>query len=138
MDFIDELINIWLIEYKIHRFDLEYEVQDKDRKAVGLMLNRAKKQNPNLNSEEMKKRFTNLFRQALKISDPFLYDGMTLPFLNSQINRVKFYIKKENINIKKKKDLGVHEQIKKEEKIWNPLEGKSKIEIDKLAEKWRL
>jgi hypothetical protein len=112
MDFIDRIINIWLIEYKITR-NLDYEVQEKDRKAIGLMLKRAKESNPDDDSETMLKKFETLFTKALKInSDEFIRSNMTIPFLNSQINKIKIIIKKEDLERNRVKPLDTND-IKK-------------------------
>jgi hypothetical protein len=110
MDFIDRIINCWLTEYKIQR-NLDYEVAEKDRKAVGLMLKRAKELNPDDNSEAILKKFENLFKQALAIKDDFINKNMTLPFLNSQINKIKVEIQKQKTrnNIQSYKPLSEQE-----------------------------
>jgi hypothetical protein len=108
MDFIDEIINIWLIEYKVTR-NLDYEVQEKDRKAVGLLLKRYKEHKKS-NAEETLKDFETLFTKALAInSDEFLRRNMTLPFLNSQINKIKIIIKKEDVERQRIKPLTVND-----------------------------
>ena len=104
MDFIDEIINIWLIEYKITR-DLDYEVQEKDRKAVGLLLKRYKEHKKS-DAKKTLEDFETLFTKALAINtDEFLRQNMTLPFLNGQINKIKIIIKKEDVERQRIKPL---------------------------------
>lgn len=113
MDFIDQITNIFAKEYEATR-GLKYEIMEKDRKAVGLMLKRAKETHPNDKSEDMLKKFENLFKKALAInSDKFLSGSMTLPFLNSQINKIKLVIQKEDLERSRIKPMITANDIKK-------------------------
>ena len=91
-NFIDELTELFAVNYTAHK-GLEYIIQDKDKKAIGMLLAGYKKKNPQSDSEKCKFDFNNLFNAACSISDDKFLSQITLSTLNSQINQYLNYIK---------------------------------------------
>jgi len=91
-NFIDELIEIFCLEYYESK-GIEYMPQEKDKKAIGMLLGGYKKKNPESDSEKCKLDFKNLFQAACSINDDKFLSQITLSFLNSQINQYLNYIK---------------------------------------------
>ena len=67
-DLINYIILIWKEEFKLNR-ELDYTEQPKDRKAVGLLLNKFKKKHPNKDTEDMCEMLRSYFKDVLNIQD---------------------------------------------------------------------
>ena len=91
-NFIDELAELFSDNYRNHK-GVEYVIQEKDKKAVGMLLAVYKKKNPESNSDKCKSDFNNLFNAACSINDDKFLSQITLSTLNSQINQYTNYIR---------------------------------------------
>ncbi len=86
-DLIGYIIKIFQEEYKLNR-GTDYYADKKDRGAVGLLLAKFKKKNPEKNSEEMCESIRSYFRDVLQIQENFYKNNMSLCLLNSKINEI--------------------------------------------------
>lgn len=85
---VDELISIFSDLYQKQR-EMPYLKSEKDKKAVGMMLLRYRKSNPEADTEKCKSDMTVFFNQCLNISNKWLYENMTLSIANSKINEIR-------------------------------------------------
>ena len=97
INFIDELCDLFSIEY-LRSKGIEYIIQDKDKKAMGMLLAGYKKKNPESNSDKCKQDFNNLFRGTCSISDEKFLSQITISLLNSQINQYLNYLRNGKAN----------------------------------------
>lgn len=85
---VDELISIFSDLYQKQR-EMPYLKSEKDKKAVGMMLSRYRKSNPEADTDKCKSDMTVFFNQCLNISNKWLYENMTLSIINSKINEIR-------------------------------------------------
>ncbi len=91
MNIIELIVKIWCEEYKIKK-GTDYFAEKKDRKAVGLLLAKFKKKNPNKNTEDMIEMMRSYFKDVLQIMDGWYAINMSLPLLNSKINEINQHV----------------------------------------------
>ena len=134
-DFITYILNIWKEEWdKTGR--TTYLDSEKDRKATGLLLKKAKKAWPDLDTEDISNKLRQYFKDALQIQDKWYSKNMSLSLLNSKPNEINQYIKeirkdREAYDFKQRTQRGMSNLAKNEEvqklvesKKWNPAEDK--------------
>ena len=96
-----DFIGLILIEfqevYKILR-NVEYEITNvgKERSAAGKLLNIYKKNVPDKNSEETLSDLRLYFERCINISDPWLYNNMSLSMIASKFNEIRTILRHGN------------------------------------------
>lgn len=98
VDFIDQIIDCFVEEYG----DYEIISKGKERSAAGKILSLYKKQQPNQTSEETLQGLQIFFRQCMNITEPWLYDNMSLPIIVNQWNKIKTILRNGNTTKKQK------------------------------------
>lgn len=98
-EFIEEVIEIFKVKYKEKKGN-DYislgkagQSAGKDRQAIGSLLTFMKSRMPELNSDQMKLKFENLFNACFTIEDSWLSNNMTLPIISSKINEIILILK---------------------------------------------
>ena len=96
-DFIDELLNLFLVEFKIARNeDYVLVSREKERSAISKLLVHYKNQNPDKNTEETLNDFENIFRQSFTVNDKFLQENISPSMILTKLNFIKTKLKGEN------------------------------------------
>lgn len=97
-DFIDSLLDLFQSEYKTAR-NYDYILADiqRERSAIGKLLNHYKKQNPDNDSTKTLSDFKALFKQALSIDDKFLQENMSPSIILTKLNFIKTKLKGEYV-----------------------------------------
>jgi len=89
-DFIDQILNIWITDFKKARgFDYEVVNKGKDRAALGKLITLVKRKNLNQTSEETLVSFDTFFKSCLNISEKFIFENITPALILSQLNKIK-------------------------------------------------
>ena len=98
-DFIDMLLDLFLMEYKTARND-DFILTDKlkERGSIGKLLKLYKKQNPEKDSSQTLIDFQALFKQSLAVDDKFLQDNMSPSMILNKLNFIKTKLKNHNGN----------------------------------------
>jgi len=96
-DFIDSLIGLFQEQYLCFK-KTNYLVSGKDRKAIGGLLRFVKNHYPQENSQQIMKRFEDLFKLFLNLNDNWYRSNCSLSILNSKINEIILIIKNEQTN----------------------------------------
>jgi len=88
-DFLDEILDIWIDEYKKAR-GIDYVVTNKgkERSALSKILAEAKRRNPKQNSGEVKESCKDFFKNCLDITDKWLFENMNPSIIWSQFNKI--------------------------------------------------
>lgn len=92
-NFYDDMLEVFSSLYESSR-GIEYIVQGKDRKALGMLINKYKKKNPEKTTEEARTDFENFFASCLSIKDSFYRENMSIPLINSKINEIRIILNK--------------------------------------------
>ena len=117
-DFIKYIVLIWKEEYKKLK-GIDYYESGKDKKAVGLLLSKFKKKNPEKNSEDMLEIIRSYFREALQIQDNYYSKNMSLTLLNSKVNEIHQYVLElRKVRKQQKDDKETAKDLKSVEKLY--------------------
>ena len=96
-DFIDELLNLFLVEFKTARNeDYVLVSREKERSAISKLLVHYKNQNPDKNTEETLNDFENIFRQSFTVNDKFLQENISPSMILTKLNFIKTKLKGES------------------------------------------
>ena len=96
-DFIDNLLNLFLVEFKTARNeDYVLVSREKERSAISKLLMHYKTQNPDKNTEETLNDFENIFRQSFTVNDKFLQENISPSMILTKLNFIKTKLKGEN------------------------------------------
>ena len=96
-DFIDNLLNLFLVEFKAARNeDYVLVSREKERSAISKLLMHYKTQNPDKNTEETLSDFENIFRQSFTVNDKFLQENISPSMILTKLNFIKTKLKGEN------------------------------------------
>ena len=142
MTFIEQIQNIWCEEYKKSR-GIEYHLQERDSKAVGLLMKKVKAKHPQKNTNEVLSMLRQFFADTLLIQDNWLKNNMTLSVVNSKINEINAHVGTIRQNRKKAfeyEKLKLEERNKPEAELFNPLSPLKSIfgEVEEIADKFTL
>lgn len=94
-NFLNVLLEIFKEKYKKNK-GIIYVESKQDLKHLALLLSKMKKQFPEYDTEEMRRLFEILFDKCTAITDDKFLSQITIPFLNSQLNKYLNYIKNGN------------------------------------------
>jgi hypothetical protein len=98
MDFIDKVLNLFLIEYNNNKgTDFIIANRGKERSAIGKLLKEYKKKDAS--SEETLKDFQMFFQRCFDIEDKFIKDNISPSIILNQINKIRQIIKEENARV---------------------------------------
>ena len=97
VDFIGLILIEFQEVYKLLR-NVEYEITNvgKERSAAGKLLNIYKKNVPDKNSEETLSDLRLYFEKCINISDPWLYNNMSLSMIASKFNEIRTILRHGN------------------------------------------
>ena len=96
-DFVDNLLNLFLVEFKAARNeDYVLVSREKERSAISKLLVHYKTQNPDKNTEETLNDFENIFRQSFTVNDKFLQENISPSMILTKLNFIKTKLKGEN------------------------------------------
>ncbi len=96
-DFVDNLLNLFLVEFKAARNeDYVLVSREKERSAISKLLVHYKTQNPDKSTEETLSDFENIFRQSFTVNDKFLQENISPSMILTKLNFIKTKLKGEN------------------------------------------
>ena len=96
-DFIDNLLNLFLVEFKAARNeDYVLVSREKERSAISKLLVHYKTQNPDKNTEETLSDFENIFKQSFTVNDKFLQENISPSMILTKLNFIKTKLKGES------------------------------------------
>lgn len=83
--------------YKESRgFDYHITNKGKESAAISKLVQIYKKERPGVGTQTALVEFEQMFTQCLAISETWLYEGMSLPIIASQFNKIKAHINNQN------------------------------------------
>jgi hypothetical protein len=95
--FLDRLLEVWSEEYKTAR-GIEYvQVKGRDNKGIASIIGVLKKENNNLDTEEMIECFRNWLRKVFSIKDSFFQENCHPVFIFSQMNKINLRLKNNSL-----------------------------------------
>ena len=96
-DFIDQILNLFLVEFKAARNeDYVLVSREKERSAISKLLVHYKTQNPDKNTEETLSDFENIFKQSFTVNDKFLQENISPSMILTKLNFIKTKLKGES------------------------------------------
>ena len=112
MNFIEQIQELWCKIYK-ERKGIDYHLQEKDNKAIGLLLKKLKTKHPEKNTKEVLELLENYFKDVMLITDNWISKNISLPVLNSRVNEINQHVQEiRRIRNRKKQEEQSKEDLK--------------------------